>query len=53
MGFTEIWNEAYNTFCEGDDCLMWDYLREQIKDGNISADDAADIAEDVIDTYNL
>ena len=49
----EIWNNAYDIFVEADDCLMWDYLREQIRNGNISQDDAECIADDVINTYNL
>lgn len=51
--FLTIWNNAYDIFAEADDCLMWDYLREQINNGNISRADAEDIAEDVINTYNL
>ena len=51
--FTEIYNNAYNTFAENDDCMMWDYLREQIKNGNISQADAEDMADDIIETYNL
>lgn len=51
--FIEIWNNAYNTYAETDECLMWDYLRAQIKVGNISKDDAETLAEDVIETYKL
>ena len=51
--FIEIYNNAYNTFCETDDALMWDYLREQINNGNISREDAEEMAEDIIETYNL
>ena len=51
--FTEIYNNDYNTFAEADDCIMWDYLREQISSGNISQADAEQMAEDVIETYNL
>ena len=51
--FTEIYNNAYDTYAEADDCVMWDYLREQVRLGNISQDDAEEMAEDVIETYNL
>jgi len=51
--FTEIYNNAYNIFAETDDCMMWDYLREQINLGNISQEDAETMAEDIITTYNL
>lgn len=51
--FTEIWNNAYQIYCDGDYGLMWDYLREQVNNRNILYDDAQTIAEDVVDTYNL
>ena len=51
--FVEIYNNAYNTYAETDDCMMWDYLREQIDNGNIDRATAEQIAEDVIETYNL
>ena len=51
--FVEIWNNAYNVYADGDYDLMWDYLREQINNGNISYDDAETIAESIVDTYNL
>ena len=53
VDFLEIWDNAYNIYSESDDCLMWDYLREQVKNGNISQADAEELADDVIDTYNL
>ena len=49
----EIWDNAYNTYAEGDYCLMWDYLREQVKNGNLTQDDAEEIAEDIVETYDL
>lgn len=48
-----IWDTAYNIFAEADDVMMWDYLKEQIRNGNIDRDTAEQIAEDVIETYNL
>lgn len=51
--FTHIWDTAYEIFAETDDILMWDYLKEQISNGNISRGDAEEIAGDVIETYNL
>lgn len=51
--FTHIWDTAYEVFAETDDAIMWDYLNEQINNGNIDRDTAEDIREDVINTYNL
>jgi hypothetical protein len=51
--FTDIWNNAYDTYCEGDYCLMWDYLREQVNNGNLTQDDAETMAEDIVETANL
>ena len=51
--FIEIWNNAYNCYVEADYCIMWDYLREQVNNGNISYNDAETIAEDVIKTSRL
>lgn len=51
--FREIWDNAYSIYAETDDIQLWDYLKEQIKNGNIDRDTAEDIREDVINTYNL
>lgn len=51
--FTEIWNNAYESYVEGDNALMWDYLREQVNNGNITQDDAETMAEDIIMTSDL
>ena len=51
--FTYIWNNAYDTYAETDDALMWDYLNEQIRNGNITREDAEVMAEDIIETYNV
>lgn len=51
--FKAVWNNAYDTYAEADDAIMWDYLNEQIKNGNIDRGTAEDIAADVIETYNL
>lgn len=51
--FQYIWDGAYEIFAEADDAIMWDYLREQTRNGNITQDEAEDIANDVIETYNL
>lgn len=48
-----IWNNAYEVYVEGDYCLMWDYLRAQVKNGNITQDDAECMAEDIVGTANL
>jgi len=51
--FKEIWNNAYNIYADYDYGLMWDYLREQVNNGNISYADAETMAEDIVETYNL
>lgn len=50
---TEIWNNAYDSYVEGDYCLMWNYLKEEIENGNLTQGDARCIAEDVVETANL
>ena len=47
-----IWNNAYDMYANGDYALMWDYLREQVNNGNLSYGDAETIAEDIVKTYN-
>lgn len=51
--FTEIYNAAYNILADTDTSMMWDYLFEQVKNGNIPQADAEQMGEDIIDTYNL
>ena len=46
--FTKIRNNARNIYVEGDWGLMWDYLREQVNNGNISYIDAEYIADDIL-----
>lgn len=46
-----IYNNALDYFTNTDDCIMWDYLREQIRNGNITQDEAEEIADDVITAY--
>ena len=35
---SEIWNNGYEIFCETDDGILWDYLKEQVNNGNITYD---------------
>lgn len=51
--FKTIWNNAYDVYADHDDIMMWDYLKEQVNNGNIDRGTAEDIAADVIETYNL
>lgn len=51
--FTRIWNNAYDCYVDGDYCLMWDYLREQINNGNLRQADADMMAEDIVEVANL
>ena len=44
----EIRMAAIDIYCTGDYCLMWDYLREQISNGNINQDEADEIAESAV-----
>lgn len=46
-----IYTNAWDYFVQTDDCIMWDYLREQVKNGNITQDEAEDIADDIITAY--
>ena len=59
MNFTEIWNEAYNLFtdstrsemkCYND---MLDFLEEQVKLRNLSADDKCCMVQDIMETASL
>lgn len=51
--FTEIYNEAYNILVDTDTSMMWDYLFEQVKEGNLTEEDASTMGDDIIDTRNL
>lgn len=48
-----IWNNAYDMYANGDYALMYDYLREQVNNGNLSYGDAEAMAEDIVKTYDL
>lgn len=52
-GFTNIWNTAYDIYCEEDANAMWDYLRSLVDNNNLTQADAISIHEDVINTFNL
>lgn len=49
----EIWDIAYEVYCETDEVGLWDYLKAQVQEGNISFDDAQCMFHDVIEQYNL
>lgn len=49
----ELWNEAYSIYVDGDYGQMRNYLREQVKAGNLTEGDADTIAEDVVSTADL
>ncbi len=49
----EIWNEAYNIYCECGSVVMRRYLTEQVERGKITVGDAREIYDDVIITYGL
>lgn len=51
--FIKIWKNAYLIYSRGDYSLMWDYLREQVNNGNITYADAEDIAEDIVSIFDL
>lgn len=51
--FQEIWNEAYNIYCECGSVVMRRYLMEQVKRAKITLGDADVMYNDVITTYNL
>lgn len=55
MGLFDIWNEAYETYVDGDYCesLLQDFLNEHVEAGDITEGDADRIAEDIIETANL
>lgn len=46
-----VYINAWDYFVQTDDCIMWDYLREQVRNGNITQDEAEEIADDVITAY--
>lgn len=49
----KIMDNAMNVYCSGDYYLMWDYLREQVNNGNITQDEAEKIEEAVMDNEDL
>lgn len=51
--FQEIWNEAYNLYCECGSAVMWRFLTQQVKGGKITIGDAQCMYTDIIETYNL
>lgn len=57
--FTEIWNEAYNIFTDGNRTEsgryndMQRYLMDQVKAGRISIGDKCCMAADVMETAGL
>lgn len=59
MTFTEIWNEAYNIFTDGDRSEgaqyndMQRFLEEQVKAGVLSASDKCYMARDVMETAGI
>ena len=59
MGFTEIWNEAYNIFTDEDRSEgaqyndMQRFLEEQVKAGNLGASDKCVMARDVMEAAGL
>ena len=48
----EIYDNAYEMYRNTDYCMMWDYLREQVNNGNINYGEAGDIAELVVSLYD-
>ncbi len=59
MNFTEIWNEAYDIFTDGNRTEggryndMQRFLMEQVKAGAISQADKCHMAADVMETAGL
>ena len=53
MKFVEIWNEAYNLYCEDGEEQMWAFLREKVAENLLTEGDAQTMAEDIIETYKL
>lgn len=55
--FTEVWNEAYNIYCEDGNGSeykkMMEFLHQQVENGFLSEADAQTMAEDVIETASL
>lgn len=56
MTFTEIWNEAYNIFTDGNRSEgarfndMQRFLMDQVKKGNIGREDKFIMAHDIMET---
>ena len=48
----EIYDNAYEMYRNTDFCMMWDYLREQVNNGNINYGKAGEIAELVVSLYD-
>ena len=59
MTFTELWNEAYNTFTDGSRSEgaaysdMQAFLPDAVKNGMISMGDKCRLAADVMETAGL
>jgi len=59
MGFTEIWNEGYNIFTDGERSEaaqyndMQRFLMNQVKAGNISMTDKCTMAAEIMETAGL
>jgi hypothetical protein len=49
----EIWQNAYDIYTNCDYAQLWDYLREQVNDGNLTYGDAETMADNIVETYNL
>lgn len=59
MTFTEIWNEAYNIYTDGERTEggryndMQSFLMDQVKAGHISMADKCYMAKDIMETAGL
>lgn len=49
----EIWNKAYDLYCDCGASALYTYVYNLVREGIISEDDADCLIRDVIDTYNL
>lgn len=49
----EIWNKAYDMYCDSGDSALRTYVYNLVYAGILSEDDADCLIRDVIDTYNL
>lgn len=48
-----IWNNAYDEYVDNGHYSMWEYLKEEIQNGNLTKGDARCMAEDVVETAEL